>query len=376
MDNDKDMRSTEETENYIKDAPKMDTLDALLFDSEDSSPEENREEQIDFEAFMAEYRSLIGKNLAEAAEMTEIEPEEDPVSEEEQRKEYEEEYLRKAPKKQQPKKKAKKEEPKEQPEDKSEWNEDITLAPEEYEELVDESEIMIDEPETEAAPDFNLGESPIDDSFQLSMSFGNGDFTEPETAIPEDEDKQAEYDPENPRKIDWIFDLAEMFVFVLAVVMILTSFVFKSSKVEGDSMKNTLEDGDRLFISDMFYTPERGDIVVFEDYSTALKKTVIKRVIGLPGETVEVKINDGGRSVTVYIDGNPLEEDYAYYASTGHLDACGPITLGENEVFVMGDNRLNSTDSCDPGMGPIRTDCILGKVLFRFFPFDKFGAVD
>lgn len=376
MDNDKDMRSTEETENDILEAPKMDTLDALLFDSEDSSPEENQEDQIDFEAFMAEYRSLIGKNLAEAAEMTEIEPEEEPVSEEEQKKEYEEEYLRKAPKKQQPKKKAKKKEPKDEPEKMSEWNEDITLAPEEYEELLDENKIMMDEPVTEATPDFNLGESLIDDSFQLSMSFGDNDFTKPETTIPEDEDKQAEYDPEKPRKIDWVFDLAEMFVFVLAVVMILTSFVFKSSMVEGDSMKNTLEDGDRLFISDMFYTPERGDIVVFEDYSTALKKTVIKRVIGLPGETVEVKINDDGKSVTVYIDGNPLEEDYAYYASTGHLDACGPITLGENEVFVMGDNRLNSTDSCDPGMGPIRIDCILGKVLFRFFPFDKFGAVD
>jgi len=129
MDNDKDMRSTEETENDILEAPKMDTLDALLFDSEDSSPEENQEDQIDFEAFMAEYRSLIGKNLAEAAEMTEIEPEEEPVSEEEQKKEYDEEYLRKAPKKQQPKKKAKKKEPKNEPEKMSEWDEDITLAP-------------------------------------------------------------------------------------------------------------------------------------------------------------------------------------------------------------------------------------------------------
>jgi signal peptidase I len=148
--------------------------------------------------------------------------------------------------------------------------------------------------------------------------------------------------------------------------------------VDGESMLETLQDQDRVLVSDLFYTPERGDIVVFEDYSTSLRKAVIKRVIGLPGETVEVRLNESG-DVVVFINGELLTEEYTYNAKDCYLDPKAfnkPITVGENEIYVMGDNRYHSTDSRYESVGPINIDAILGKVIIRFFPVDKFGTVE
>jgi signal peptidase I len=81
---------------------------------------------------------------------------------------------------------------------------------------------------------------------------------------------------------------------LLMALLIMTALIFRQAIVEGDSMNNTLQDGDRLVISKLFYTPERGDIIVFEDHSTGFKKPLVKRVIGLPGDTVEVKLASNG----------------------------------------------------------------------------------
>ena len=193
----------------------------------------------------------------------------------------------------------------------------------------------------------------------------------PETVI-------AKYDPENPRLIDSIFDFVELFAFTLVAVMLLTTFVVRHAIVSGPSMMNTLDDGDYLIISDLFYTPERGDIIVFEDYSTSLKKAVIKRVIGLPGETVEVRLNEN-KEIVVYINGELLLEDYTYNAKDTNVDPNTlnrPVTVGENEIFVMGDNRYHSADSRYESVGTINIDTILGKVIIRFYPFDRFGVVE
>ncbi len=372
MEDEKKILSTEETENDINEAKPADTLDALRFDAEDdSAPVENEDSGVDFESFMAEYRSIIKQNLAETEK-------EEAKTDEEQRKEYEEEYLTPVPVKPAQKKKAKKQPAKpvleNKPEEKGEWNEDITLEPEEYDDTDEDDSEFVDEIPKEEAPDFDLGES-ADEKFQLSINF-DGEVEELPSEEDDDEEKDIPYDPEKPRAIDWVFDIAEMFVIVLAVVMLLVAFVFKHSVVEGESMNNTLEDGDHLIISNLFYTPERGDIIVFEDYSTVLKKAVVKRVIGLPGETVEVKVDDGG-NVVVYINGELLDEEYAYNAKDCDIaTSFAPVTLGEDEIFVMGDNRYHSTDSRYEGVGPIKIDSILGKVLIRFFPFDSFGAID
>lgn len=372
MENDKNLLSTEETESNIKESTTKDTLEALLFDSEDSESRASTEEDTDFEAFMAEYRTLISKTLPSS------EKESAPVTEEDAKKEYEEEYLISPPKKQQKKKQKVKKAvtPVEEIDKVGEWDDDITLDPEEYEGLEEEGNEFIDEViEEEPAPDFDLGESnnESDNKFQLSINF---DTTSGTVSTDDNLPKSAKYDPEKPRAIDWVFDITEMFVIVLAIVMLLTAFVFKHSVVEGASMNNTLSDGDHLIISNLFYTPQRGDVIVFEDYSTILKKPVVKRVIALPGETVEVKVDSNG-NVVVYIDGEMLEEEYAYNAKDSDIsEYYAPITLGEDEIFVMGDNRYHSTDSRHSGVGPIKIDSILGKVLFRFFPFDSFGGID
>ncbi len=185
------------------------------------------------------------------------------------------------------------------------------------------------------------------------------------------------------------FDYIELLVLTVFFVLLATTFLFRHAVVNGDSMKTTLTHGEHLIISDVLYSPERGDIVVLESYEeTHINTPIIKRVIATEGETVEVR-RDG-----IYIDGTFLEESYAYFSdnstyinyfayaySGGYLPSAlneeGTAYIyhvGENEVFVLGDNRFNSTDS--RVFGPVSEDCILGKVVLRLTPFDRFGGVD
>ena len=352
----------------VSEAKAKDNIDALRFDGDDIAiTKETPEESAVFEAFMAEYRTLIKDNSKEIDE----EPKEEITVEDEK------EFLLSLPKKSQSKSSEKKDSPK--PVNKREdWDEEITLEPGVYENLYEEEKQLLDEApaEEEFSPDFNLGEKneESDDKFQISINF-EGEH-KAETLEDEDEEKDKKYDPDKPRAIDWIFDFAEMMVFVLLTVFILTSFVFKHAKVMGDSMNNTLQNSDHLIISDLFYTPKRGDIIVFDGSNKfSESQVVVKRIIGLPGDTVEIKLGDKGE-IIAYVNGKPLpgEEDYAYHSKLGGATLCKPVTVGEGEVFVMGDNRYNSLDSRI--VGTIDMDAILGKVLFRIYPFASFGKVD
>ena len=218
-------------------------------------------------------------------------------------------------------------------------------------------------------------DSPLTDSVTADEASNDTDADPVTVEIPDEGDEnnggdastEKEEEAKKPRRIDTLFDFAELFVFTLAAVIILLSFVFRHSVVDGDSMMNTLQDGEHLIISDLFYTPERGDIVVFEDYSTTLRKPLIKRIIAIEGDTVKIV----GHSV--YVNGELLEEDYIFvdYAYPQHVIE---LTVGEGEVFVMGDHRNASTDS--RSFGTVDEDAILGKVILRFYPFSKFGKVD
>ena len=351
------------------------SLDSLLYENDESAFDSDADDRDrSFESFFAEYRELIAGNLIAARKMKESENPESDILTSEIDKKSSVPTLKKEFVNENQESKSGKPNPVGAQND-SDKNDTITLKPEEYEPLEAKEEIFCEIPEeNDIDIDVWLGEISNDESDEeieenAQISF----FPEhkPKTSNPvEEEVKVKKYDPENPRTVDTVFDFLELFIYTLVAVMILTTFFFRHSVVEGDSMNSTLSDGDHLIIWDAFYTPEREDIVVFEDYSTSLKKAVVKRVIGLPGETVEIKKNADGEFL-VYIDGNPIKQEYAYYGAHYSSPNTGVWTLGENEIFVMGDNRYNSTDSRDYGVGPINVDSILGKVVLRFLPLDK-----
>lgn len=177
-----------------------------------------------------------------------------------------------------------------------------------------------------------------------------------------------------------VWEWLETIVISCLIVVFLFTFVFRIVGIDGDSMLNTLVDKERVIISDMFYTPAQGDIVVISrNYANDSAKQddrsspIIKRVIATEGQTVNIV--DG----KVYVNGNELSEPYARTTTNaipGHVEF--PVTVPENCVFVLGDNRGESWDSrfTDIGdNGMIDERYILGKALFRIFPLDKFGGI-
>jgi signal peptidase I len=169
-------------------------------------------------------------------------------------------------------------------------------------------------------------------------------------------------------EINIVKDLISLCFYILFVVFLcwfVLTFIGQRTEVSGDSMNNTLHNGDSLWIDKVSYDfsdPERFDIVVFPYDNT--DTYYIKRIIGLPGETVY--IDEEG---VVYINDEPLEDDiYGKEAidPTKRGVASEPITLGDDEYFVMGDNRNNSRDSRVADVGNIAKDDLIGKAVFRF----------
>jgi len=176
--------------------------------------------------------------------------------------------------------------------------------------------------------------------------------------------------------------LKELFmdaIYLLAIFLVsflLVKYVGQRTIVDGSSMNPTLENGDNLWVNKIGYAfsdPQRFDIVVFPPDEKDGNTYYIKRVIGLPGETVQIGL-DG----TIYINGEALEESYGKeIIDPDHIyRAIDPITLGDDEYFVMGDNRNNSIDSRFLSVGNVKKDAIIGKAVFRFYPFGSFGTIE
>ena len=161
---------------------------------------------------------------------------------------------------------------------------------------------------------------------------------------------------------------------VLCLTYLVIAFVGQRTEVNGASMEPTLSDEDNLIVDKItyrFHDPERFDIIVFP-YKFKEKTYFIKRIIGLPGETVQIDAEGN-----IYIDGEILEESYGREViSAEHIGLAGePITLGADEYFVMGDNRNNSQDSRDPTVGNIARSDIIGRAWIRIWPLNKFGIL-
>ncbi len=159
---------------------------------------------------------------------------------------------------------------------------------------------------------------------------------------------------------------------VLCAVYLVIHFVGQRTQVQGDSMEPKLSTEDNLIvdkISYRFHDPERFDIIVFP-FQYEKDTFYIKRIIGLPGETVQ--IDEEGN---ILIDGEILEESYGKEVIMNPGRAYEPVELGEDEYFVMGDNRNNSTDSREPSVGNIKREAIIGRAWLRIWPFDKFGLI-
>lgn len=161
---------------------------------------------------------------------------------------------------------------------------------------------------------------------------------------------------------------------VLLMTYLVIHYVGQRTEVDGESMENTLSNGDNLIVDKITYRfsdPKRFDIIVFP-FQYKENTYYIKRIIGLPGETVQ--IDDGGN---IYINGELLEESYGREIIRADTigRAAEPIVLGDDEYFVMGDNRNNSSDSRTEMVGNIHRDDIIGRAWLRIWPFSKFGIL-
>ncbi len=187
---------------------------------------------------------------------------------------------------------------------------------------------------------------------------------------PKENSKEKEEKVSPGREIlSWIFYIA----FVVIVTWLILHFVGQRTVVDGSSMNDTLYDGDNLIVEKLSYRfgdPKRFDIIVFRPYEDS-NEFYIKRIIGLPGETVQIDLLGN-----IYIDGEILEEDYGKETIQRPGRALEPVTLGEDEYFVLGDNRNNSTDSRYEQVGNVSRDSIVGKAWARIWPLKSIGLLN
>lgn len=167
--------------------------------------------------------------------------------------------------------------------------------------------------------------------------------------------------------LGWILYIA----IILGVTYLIITYVGQRTRVSGDSMESTLHSGDNLIVDKISYRfrdPERYEIIVFP-YRYQENTFYIKRIMGLPGETVQIK--DG----YLYINGERSEEDYGLERMNSAGIAAEEIVLGDDEYFVLGDNRNGSSDSRDPSVGVLHRDELIGRAWVRIWPLNNVGVI-
>ena len=169
-----------------------------------------------------------------------------------------------------------------------------------------------------------------------------------------------------------VYDWIQCLITALIICVMIFVFFIRVIDVVGTSMLPTLQHGNKMLVSGFLYQPKSGDVVVFQADSSDPDKALVKRVIAVSGDDINIDFDKG----IVYVNGEPIEEPYINELTKTKLDFIGPKEVPEGCVFVMGDNRNASTDSRDSRIGMVDSRLILGKVYFVLFPLDDFKLVE
>ena len=222
------------------------------------------------------------------------------------------------------------------------------------------------EVEATGTPDADSGESDDPEDYE---------YDEEGEIVRRKRKKRKKQVERKPEEVNIVKELLGLIVYVGVVILLcflIITYVGCKSRVDGDSMNPTLEDGDMLWVSKIAYTigkPHRFDVIIFK-YDE--NDTYVKRIIALPGERIRID-NEGN----IYINDLLIEEHYGKEPiMASNVGRAGQdVLLGEDEYFVLGDNRNNSHDSRWADVGNVSKEDIIGKVSFRVYPFNKFGKV-
>ena len=178
---------------------------------------------------------------------------------------------------------------------------------------------------------------------------------------------------ENKSFLRQLIETIAYFIVIFLVVLLVQRFLIQPVEVNGSSMEPTLHDNNHVLLEKVSYSvsePKRFDVIVFRPYEDEKELYYIKRVIGLPGETIQIVDS------VILINGERLDENYGLENVIKSSGVAGEeIVLGEGEYFVLGDNRNNSKDSRDPSVGVVKRDSILGRAWCTIWPLGDFGVV-
>ena len=188
----------------------------------------------------------------------------------------------------------------------------------------------------------------------------------------EELEQEKEQLPPELRRRREVYDWIQCLMVALIICVALFVFFIRVIDVSGSSMLPTLTNGDKMIVSDLFYKPKAGDVVVFKSDTYDPNKALVKRIIATEGQEINIDFDHG----IVYVDGQPLDEKYIMQPTTTKLDFIGPKEVPEGCVFVMGDNRNASTDSRKKEIGMVDERMIIGRVYAVIFPLSELGWVD
>ncbi|HIT54365.1 MAG TPA: signal peptidase I [Candidatus Fimivicinus intestinavium] len=177
--------------------------------------------------------------------------------------------------------------------------------------------------------------------------------------------------PARVKVIRGVYEFVDILVSALLVIFLVFTFLFRLVGVEGGSMEPTLQEGDRLLVSSLRFKPEYKDIVIITQ-PNIFHEPIVKRVIATGGQTVDIDFEQG----IVYVDGEALAEPYVNAPTLTKEGVEFPVTVPEGYLFVMGDNRNQSTDSRSPQIGFIDERYVLGKVECRLTPLGDWSVYD